>query len=163
MFLRQVPLVPYANFRLGSVLEPRTSLGNIAERFPEPPADAKSPGNGCLFMGGRSPFSDAVVDGRIKEADKLGYTDIHEIDVPPAPPCDPKTPWTCVVGGNPPTKYVWACTPMVSGSVAPPSGSSSGTLPSGSVAPSPGIHPTTMLAVGGGLAAAAAVALLAFK
>jgi hypothetical protein len=145
---------------LGQVrLVQRPSLGNIAERFPEPPADAKSPGNGCVFVGGRNAFSMEALNARIKDAQAIGYTDIHEIDVPP---CDPaKDPFfRCqIVGGNPPYKYVWAC-PVQQAAVPPPSQPSS---PGASAAPALAASSGTALAVGGGIAAAGLLAFLAFR
>jgi len=139
-------------------------MGNIEERFPSPPADAKPPANGCLFMGARSPFEQAVwVDAKIKDAQGLGFTDIRELDVPP---CDPaKDPFGCTIkGGNQPTKYVWACQAKQASTPAapPPAGtpvSTPGQPPPASAAPSS----NTPLIVGGGLAAAGLLAFLAFR
>lgn len=149
---------------LGQVsLVQRPWMGNIAEKFPTPPADAKSPANGCLFIGGRSPFDPGTVDARIKDAQALGYTDIKELDVPP---CDPaKDFFQCAfVGGNPPFKYVWACPGnRVSPEAAAPAPSSTA-APAASASAQPASPSSgTALAVGGGIAAAGLLAFLAFR
>lgn len=156
----------YPKKSLGQVrLVQRPWMGNIAEKFPTQPADAKPPANGCLFMGGRSFGNQSEIDARIKDAQALGYTDIHEIDVPP---CDPaKDYFHCqIVGGNPPYKYVWACpgqqsaqAPAPAASGAPAAASAPGAAPSAPIASSS----TTALAVGGGIAAAGLLAFLALR
>src|SRR5262245_48348036 len=155
VWLGQVPLVM------------RPGMGNIAERFPAPPADAKAPANGCLFMGGRSIMDQGTVNARIKEAQALGYTDIQELDVPP---CDPvKDYFHCtIVGGNPPSKYVWACLPKGAAPAGGP-GTTPSQTPTSSPAPTPGApppappsaFPTTAVLAVGGAAAAGLVAVLA--
>lgn len=148
-WLGQVPLVR------------RPWLGNIAEKFPQPPADAKPPANGCLFVGGRSIMNMADIDARIKDAKALGYSDIQELDVPP--PCDPAKDPFCVVGGNPPFKYVWACPTKQSGSGAVAPAAENAPATSAQV-PAPASAPSgTALAIGGGLAAAGLLAFLAFR
>jgi hypothetical protein len=94
-WLGQLPLVRHP--AMGTKVMP--SWRNFS-----PPADATPPAgkSGCFFLGGRSFLSGEAIDKRIADAKAAGYTDIHELNVPPP------TEGT-LVSSNTPTKYVWAC------------------------------------------------------
>lgn len=136
----------------------------------EPPGDATPPEGvvGCVYVGSRAPWSGSVVDANIKQAQANGYTDIHELGVPPCDPtrdplhCEAPNPW---ISENPrPYKYVWACLPKGAISAPRPLETPTAVPTAESTTSAPSPFPTsTVLAVGGGLTAAGVIAFLALR
>lgn len=153
-WLGQVPLVSrpggtFMRFSIGTKETPSWQK--------QPPGDALPPEGAfaCVYLGGRS-FLNPNVDQNIKEAKANGYTEIHEV---PVPPCVGER---CFISSGTPTKYVWAC--RVRGAETPIAPPIAEPAPRGEVAPAPEEpKKNTALLVGGGLATAGLIAFLALR
>lgn len=117
-------------------------------RHVSPPPDAKSPGPGCLYLGGRTIMANSTINGWIQEALAAGYS-IQELD---PPPCVPSEFAPCLISSNTPSKYVWACPPSVT-QETPVTGA-----PAAASAPTSG--PSPLVILGGVTGAAVLVALV---